>query len=281
MNKSIATLLAGLALAAPARADDGVDPACATLPRTMAIVAHEDDDLLFLSPDLLHDVRAGHCVRTVYVTAGDANRDMDYVRSRELGIQAAYAQMARQPDAWDPATLAIGGQALSTWRLRADPRLSLVFMHLPDGDRDGGGFERNGFRSLQKLMHHDVDTIATVDGASHYTLASLDTVLAALVEGYAPDTIRAQDPRPQVLDHSDHKAVAMLIQRIDYRRPHTLVRYVDDVTLAYLPNLGTQDGIDKTAVFATYAAHDPELHCIACWYSPYAYWVQRQYVVRP
>src|SRR6188472_3148233 len=38
---------------------------------TMNVVAHPDDDLLFQSPDLLHDVQSGKCVRTVYVTAGE------------------------------------------------------------------------------------------------------------------------------------------------------------------------------------------------------------------
>src|SRR5215475_11483965 len=40
--------------------------------RSMNIVAHEDDDLLFLSPDLIHDIQSGRCVRTIFVTAGDA-----------------------------------------------------------------------------------------------------------------------------------------------------------------------------------------------------------------
>ena len=38
----------------------------------MQIVAHEDDDLLFMNPDLEHAIDAGSCVRTIYVTAGDA-----------------------------------------------------------------------------------------------------------------------------------------------------------------------------------------------------------------
>lgn len=47
------------------------------------VVAHQDDDLLFLSPDLLHDVQANRCVRTVFVTAGDAGRDATYWGGRE------------------------------------------------------------------------------------------------------------------------------------------------------------------------------------------------------
>ena len=38
---------------------------------TLNVVAHEDDDLLFLSPDLLHVIQAGGSVRTIFVTAGD------------------------------------------------------------------------------------------------------------------------------------------------------------------------------------------------------------------
>src|ERR1700694_2302046 len=44
----------------------------ATSGTTLNIVAHEDDDLLFLSPDLLHAIQAGRAVRTVFVTAGDS-----------------------------------------------------------------------------------------------------------------------------------------------------------------------------------------------------------------
>ncbi len=36
----------------------------------LTIVAHPDDDLLFLNPDILRDIEAGRCARTVFVTAG-------------------------------------------------------------------------------------------------------------------------------------------------------------------------------------------------------------------
>src|SRR4051812_43618475 len=59
----------------------------------MNIVGHSDDDLLFLSPDLVHAVQGGWCVRTVVVTAGDAGRGAAYWQNREQGPKAAYAQM--------------------------------------------------------------------------------------------------------------------------------------------------------------------------------------------
>src|SRR5882757_7338193 len=67
--------------------------AACPLGATFNVVAHEDDDILFLSPDLLHAVQAGRCVRTVFVTAGDAGAGPGYWQDREAGSKAAYIQM--------------------------------------------------------------------------------------------------------------------------------------------------------------------------------------------
>ncbi len=64
------------------------------------IVAHEDDDLLFLSPDLLHAIQSGRTVRTIIVTAGDAGDGASYWQSRESGSMAAYAQMSGVANSW-------------------------------------------------------------------------------------------------------------------------------------------------------------------------------------
>lgn len=61
-----------------------------SLGSTLNVVAHEDDDLLFLSPDLLHNIQAGRCVRTVFVTAGDSGAGAGYWQGREAGSKAAY-----------------------------------------------------------------------------------------------------------------------------------------------------------------------------------------------
>ena len=47
--------------------------------------AHQDDDLIFMSPSLLNDVASGVGVWTVYLTAGDAGLGEDYWRGREEG----------------------------------------------------------------------------------------------------------------------------------------------------------------------------------------------------
>ena len=80
----------------------------AQAPRDLQIVAHEDDDVIFMNPDIRNDIKAGHTVRTVFVTAGNVcpdgkgtcapmgpfDTDTKYWQSRERGALAAYATMA-------------------------------------------------------------------------------------------------------------------------------------------------------------------------------------------
>jgi LmbE family N-acetylglucosaminyl deacetylase len=49
------------------------------------VVAHPDDDLLFLSPALLVSLSSGAPVHTVFLTAGDDGRAEMYWHQRERG----------------------------------------------------------------------------------------------------------------------------------------------------------------------------------------------------
>ena len=90
-NAGVATRTVRIASARLAAAE--ARPRRCSAGKTMNIVAHEDDDLLFLSPALLRDVRRGRCVRTVFVTAGDASERVGgtadqrsvYWHAREVG----------------------------------------------------------------------------------------------------------------------------------------------------------------------------------------------------
>src|SRR5262245_22237578 len=112
---------------------------CAT--SVMNLVAHEDDDLLFISPDLVHAIGGGGtCVRTVFLTAGDAGQDQTYWSGREAGIKAAYAQMAGVANTWTQSNAAVPGQTVSLFTLAGNSAVSVAFMRLPDGLTDGSGF---------------------------------------------------------------------------------------------------------------------------------------------
>ena len=99
----------------------------------MQIVAHQDDDLYFQSPDLLHDIQAGRCVRTVYVTAGDAAKGDVYWKGREEGSRAAYAQMAGVANLWTTSDAGAPGQSIQMEILVGAPGISIVTMRLAVG----------------------------------------------------------------------------------------------------------------------------------------------------
>src|SRR5512135_2483446 len=116
---ALAALMIGLAL--PTAASPA--PACRA-GTVMLVVAHPDDDLLFLSPDLLHDIQRGECVRTVYLTAGNANRAATYWQRREAGERAAYAQMAAVPNAWARSDAGLPGHPIPMYELASRPGIS-------------------------------------------------------------------------------------------------------------------------------------------------------------
>src|ERR1700751_5955879 len=88
---------------------------------TLNIVAHEDDDLLFLSPDLLHAIQAGRTLRTIFVTAGDDGLNASYWQGREAGMQAAYALMCGVANSWDQSDAGIAGHPIPIFTLTGRP----------------------------------------------------------------------------------------------------------------------------------------------------------------
>ena len=65
----------------------------------LVVVAHEDDDLLFMQPDLIEVVRAGGGMTNVYVTAGNGTKGPPAANPRYAGLMAAYGTVAND-QAW-------------------------------------------------------------------------------------------------------------------------------------------------------------------------------------
>lgn len=138
----------------------------------MYFVAHEDDDVLFMNPDIMNSINQGNHVVVVYLTAGDVDSSDQYWVDRERGVLNAYAYMTRGaahafssyippqmsptdpyvPDSWQlvtnngaPASFSVGctgcGPAadpnnlkITQYSLINDPshQVSLVFLRLGD-----------------------------------------------------------------------------------------------------------------------------------------------------
>jgi LmbE family N-acetylglucosaminyl deacetylase len=250
----------------------------------MQIVAHEDDDLFFQSPDLLHDIQAGRCVRTVFVTAGDAAKGEPYWRSRERGSRAAYAQMAGVANDWTTSYAAVAGKSIRVLTLTGAPRISLVFMRLPDGNRRGTGMIVHNHESLMRLWQGSITSIHAVDGSATYTGTSLRQTLSVLMTDFQPTSVRTQDWTIPfgTGDNSDHIAVALFARRAgrDYTSAHTLSAYAGYPGWDRLPNVAGEDLIARQRALRAYATHDPKVCVKSCCrrYPVYVSRLSRQYV---
>ena len=278
--------MAGFAivLGAPSSSVRAATQSCAA-GTTLNIVAHEDDDLLFMSPSVLHDVQSNRCVVTVFTTAGDAGRDETYWKGREAGSEAAYADMTGVGDSWAESTLTVSSHTL---QVRTLANVTLVFMRLPDGSH-GEGYPNTGSESLQKLWQSDISAIEAIDGSGMtYTKQGLVDVLTALMNQYQPGTIRTQDYVPfGAFDHSDHYATAKFAQlaQTQYLTPHTLVGYIGYATadhpLDYPSNVTGTDLDKKENAFFVYAAHDDgacaSITLCTGAYADYATWLKAEY----
>jgi LmbE family N-acetylglucosaminyl deacetylase len=231
----------------------------------LQVVAHEDDDLLFMNPDLLHSIQQGDCVRTVYITAGDAGISKFYWLGREQGSEAAYGVLAHTTNLWVEQTLKFASQEFATV---ASPvkssRFSLIFMHLPDGSPSGQGFAASGFESLEKLNAGSVATIHSVDHQSSYDYRTLLSAITTLVEVYQPDELRTQLPysaNMTYVDHSDHMTVGRLATQAyqAYLAAHpdaALTYYIGYPVHTYEPNVSGSDLSLKQRAFFAYSHFD-------------------------
>ena len=249
------------ALSAEAVTVDTTPSSCTE--RTMQVVAHPDDDLLFINPDIQTDIENGRCVRTVYLTTGDAARDESYWRLREDGIRAAYATMAGTDDAWTPSVTEVNGVAISTETLDAAPGISVLFVHLPDGNRRGTGNLVHDRQSLRRLWIGEITHIDAIDGSATYTLDSLSETITALVDDFDPTTIRTQDwTIPfRTGDNADHTAAALFVRDAvaASAQPRTVLAYAGYPSWTSGANVSGRDlGLKADAIIA-YAQHDPKL----------------------
>ncbi len=294
-HRSVAASLGALLLLAVAAFADVVaaPPAGAAGPGctagTVAVVAHPDDDLLFLSPDLQDDVSAGRCVEIVYVTSGDAGRGTAYARGREQGVQAAWRASSGSSGTWTTSATTLststGTRSLDVRTLSDRPSLRLVLLHLPDGGLDGAGTPASGGASLPHLVSGATAPVPTLDGpANTYSRAELVSVIGALVAGSAPATVRTQDftGADGDGDHPDHLAVARLVleARDAAWRTAPVVGYLGYTTSARPANVtGAAAGAKSSALF-TYAPYDTDMcqSTAACSGRPEAGWLARQHV---
>ncbi|HSK25569.1 MAG TPA: PIG-L family deacetylase, partial [Jiangellales bacterium] len=278
----LAVVPAGLvpAALAPAAAETAC-PAGATL----VVVAHPDDDLLFLEPDVTGDLQAGRCVRTVYLTTGDAGNGVGYWSGREAGVQAAYARMAGVTDRWTVGDAGVPGHPVRLVTLDARPQVSLAFLRLPDGGWDGNGTYEYGFQSLRGLWTGRLATLAALDGTTSYTRTGLVDALRSMMVTFGADQVWAMDWVGDIggNDHPDHFVAGDVTREAhaSYAQAHTARAYQGYGIASRPQNLTAAQRDAKRDTYFTYAAYD-SLACKtvgSCTSEGVAPWWSRRYVL--
>jgi LmbE family N-acetylglucosaminyl deacetylase len=237
-------------------------------PTIMNIVAHQDDDLLFMNPSILHDIRSGYCIRTIYLTAGDAGSSSPYWLSREKGSEAAYSYMLGGNQIWIQHTVRLpDGEYISLDQPLKNSKISLVFMHLPDGNLEGEGFSLTHYESLAELYKGNIKVMNTVDQQSTYTSQQLVEALTALMHAYLPTQIRTQANliSTKYPDHSDHMTVGHFVtkarslyetQQFANQLQVPITYYIGYPIHEFVSDISGQDLIDKEAIFLAYSQYD-------------------------
>ncbi|MCW5808676.1 MAG: PIG-L family deacetylase, partial [Deltaproteobacteria bacterium] len=193
------------ALAACGRALPDGEPLAASA--ELAIVAHQDDDLLFMQPDLGDALARRDGVTTVYVTAGNGKKGVAQAEKRYAGLREAYARLAGvDPAAWRCGWIELAGRAAEHCR-HAAAGMSLVFLGYPDGGKDGELPD-----SLLRLWNGAIaraDTVAR--RTATYDRAALIETVAGVIRAVKPRRIRTLEvASTHGRDHSDHMLVGAL-----------------------------------------------------------------------
>ncbi|HEX8867095.1 MAG TPA: PIG-L family deacetylase [Lentzea sp.] len=238
---------------------------------TLSFVAHQDDDLLFMNPDIASDIKAGYQVWVVYLTAGQINdgHDMDYANSRIEGVRAAYAEAAQKPNRWIYEPMWFNGHELATNRLDGT-NLHLGFTFVKAAS--GGGCDPNDPVSdargdLYRMLHDDSFVAQPIDGRAPYTRASFTGMLHDIIREVEPDYIRSLSsighrlPPPNT-DHVDHVSSAILAADADTVDGNTWIRrdeYDGYVIESYPKNVFGDWAVRKTEIWDQYWPKDPAL----------------------
>jgi LmbE family N-acetylglucosaminyl deacetylase len=250
------------------------------------VVAHEDDSLLFQSPDLLHDIQSGGFVRTVVLTAGDGGLPESYWGSREAGLCAAYANMAGTANSWTSTSRSINGFTVVERTLVGLSKIVVNFLRLPDGGYpDGNGTATYGNQSLRKIWSGAISTITSVDKANTYSKDGLTATLTAFMSLDSSDRLSVQDYSISFTDndHPDHVAAAYIAVAAAeaFTGTHTLTGYMGYGTGLLQANVTGSDLTAKSAAFYAYAPYDSSVcqSATACAQTSYAGWLAGQYTV--
>lgn len=204
---------------------------------SLNIVAHPDDDLLFLNPDILGDLEHWDTAYVLYMTWGDDGHDDTYVDRKRNATRHAYNNGTGY---------------------YFDKAFWIKSNSLRSGDIYG---------DLYRMWQ---DSDYTADSLLGYACQSAGVILSLrrLIETLKPDLIRTHDPEAQFallhgdleLDHIDHVYTAKFVQSAAQAYPDLPLYAYTGYPIRYLDaNLGPELAQRKLSMWRRYQEIDTEV----------------------
>lgn len=225
-------------------------------------IAHADDWQLFMAPEISLDIADDNCkVIIVHTTAGDAGKDQQYWRAREIAsIESLRFRIS-----------ATGGQHTHNeeTKLITDRAYAYVysinncvmyFLRLPDGNYDGSGFPTYDHQGLGRFNQGQHDTIISVDGQSVYgnwneLTAAIDTIIEKeLPPGVESVSINLPetDTDRNFRTHNDHYYTGLLIQSTNAFHLYQSRAFIDYSLIHRKSDLDGEELFWKIGMFTAY-----------------------------
>jgi LmbE family N-acetylglucosaminyl deacetylase len=258
--------------------------------RSLIVVAHADDNLLFMGPAENKLIDRGGAVQLVYLTTGDAGLGANYWTKREDGARAALAYMTGARNVWRGKPLEVKGRSLTVHALVDAPKVTVIFLRLPDGAVNGRGYLDTGYESLRKLWTREIPFITSAGGDT-YTTDELTQTLSDIARLYRPTTILTQDlvGSYEDGDHSDHITTGYLMAKAasgGLFTSCTILGYEGYPVHERPPNVSGFLLREKENAFLVYSQYDPHgcyplRECFApgLFADTYGSWLKREYLV--
>jgi hypothetical protein len=232
--------------------------------------AHQDDWQLFMNPSAFEDVADSKTkVVFIHMTAGDAGlgsgtagRKHPYFLARDNGAETAIRFMADSGER--PAKRTAERVSFMGHRIERVVYRNTVtyFLHVPDGNPSGSGYQTTGNQSLERLAAGEIATLTAVDGSAVYRgwTDLVATVRAIVTEerGHAPSVqlnVAEQDTKLNPGDHSDHRMTAKAaLEAAGQIACARRVYYIDYASSKLPENLDAQQRELESSVLAVTAA---------------------------
>jgi len=196
----------------------------------MHVVAHPDDDLFFINPDIQATIAAGHRIVGVCVTSAEGNGHngphsrsdaRGYTKARQNALRAAYLAMAPGAGGWSESTITLPNGAVADMSKLGD-QVVLIFLDLRKT------FWTGRLRNLWAGRIGSLPTLvprgSMINVNHHYKRTEVIEALVHLFDVFKPTLVRTLDPDPDLQvhdywhprhtdyggysDHEDHTATA-------------------------------------------------------------------------